>query len=133
MNRINITFLFVFCIAFSNSLEAQQGNSKSAVSKSDLWLTYSGAKGPGKGRHVVLIAADQEYRSEQSMPMLAKVLSRHHGFDCTVLFSVNEKGEVEAMMSGKDFREHRHGLFTAIFLVCRNEDNVPAFSGAFCP
>ena len=92
MKRINITFLFVFCIAFSNGLEDQQGNSKSAVSKSDLWLNYSGAKGPGKGRHVVLIAADQEYRSEQSMPMLAKVLSRHHGFDCTVLFSVNEKG-----------------------------------------
>ena len=71
MKRINITFLFVFCIAFSNGLEAQQGNSKSAVSKSDLWLTYPGENGPGKGRHVILIAADQEYRSEQSMPMLA--------------------------------------------------------------
>ena len=43
----------------------------------------------------MLIAAEQEYRSEQSMPMLAKVLSNHHGFDCTVLFSVNEKGEVD--------------------------------------
>ncbi|MEY4688733.1 MAG: hypothetical protein RIR76_2756 [Verrucomicrobiota bacterium] len=41
----------------------------------------------------MLIAADQEYRSEQSMPMLAKILSRHHGFDCTVLFGVNAKGE----------------------------------------
>ena len=81
MNRINITFLFIFCIALSNGLEAQQGSSKPAVQKSDLWLTYSGTKGPGKGRHVVLIAAEQEYRSEQSMPMLAKVLSKHHGFD----------------------------------------------------
>ncbi|MCK5921302.1 MAG: hypothetical protein KAG66_10200, partial [Methylococcales bacterium] len=68
MNRINITFLFIFFIAFSNGLEARQGNSKSAVPKSDLWLTYSGAKGAGKGRHVILIAAEQEYRSEQSMP-----------------------------------------------------------------
>ena len=43
----------------------------------------------------MLIAADQEYRSEQSMPMLAKLLSQRHGFDCTVLFSVNENGEVD--------------------------------------
>ena len=29
------------------------------------------------------------------MPMMAKILSKHHGFDCTVLFGVNEKGEVD--------------------------------------
>jgi len=46
-------------------------------------------------QHVVLIAADQEYRSEQSMPMLAKVLSERHGFDCTVLFSTNKEGLVD--------------------------------------
>lgn len=63
--------------------------------KSDEWLTYAGATGPGQGKRVVLIAAEQEYRSEQAMPMLAKVLSQHHGFDCTVLFSLNEKGEVD--------------------------------------
>lgn len=61
----------------------------------DQWLRYSGKSGPGAGKHVVLIAADQEYRSEQSMPMLAKVLSEHHGFDCTVLFSTNEEGLVD--------------------------------------
>jgi Domain of Unknown Function (DUF1080)/Prolyl oligopeptidase family len=65
------------------------------VPESDLWLTYPGGEGPGKGKHIVLIAAEQEYRSEQSMPMLAKILSERHGFDCTVLFSVNEQGEVD--------------------------------------
>ena len=65
------------------------------VPESAKWLTYPGGEGPGKGKHIVLIAAEQEYRSEQSMPMLAKILSAHHGFDCTVLFSVNEKGEVD--------------------------------------
>lgn len=77
----------------------------------DLWLTYAGGDGPGKGKKIVLIAADQEYRSEQSMPMMAKVLSTHHGFDCTVLFAVNEKGEVDPTMpvypeKGKAFKEH---------------------------
>lgn len=65
------------------------------VPESESWLVYPGGDGPGKGKHIVLIAADQEYRSEQAMPMLAKVLSRHHGFDCTVLFGVNDKGEVD--------------------------------------
>lgn len=68
------------------------------VPESPKWLTYPGEDGPGKGKHIVLIAADQEYRSEQAMPMLAKVLSKHHGFDCTVLFGVNEKGEVDPTM-----------------------------------
>ena len=75
------------------------------------WLEYLGVEGPGKGRRIVLIAADQEYRSEQSMPMMAKVLSTHHGFDCTVLFGVNEKGEVDPTLpvypeKGKVFQEH---------------------------
>ncbi len=59
------------------------------------WLIYPGGEGPGKGKHIVLISAEQEYRSEQSMPMMAKLLSKHHGFDCTLLFGVNEKGEVD--------------------------------------
>ena len=29
------------------------------------WLTYAGGDGPGKGKRIVLIAADQEYRSEE--------------------------------------------------------------------
>jgi len=65
------------------------------VPESPLWLTYDGGTGPGSGKHIVLIAADQEYRSEQSMPMLAAILAKHHGFDCTVLFSVNERGEAD--------------------------------------
>ncbi len=40
----------------------------SAQSSADspLWLSYSGEDGPGRGKHIVLIAAEQEYRSEQS-------------------------------------------------------------------
>jgi hypothetical protein len=81
------------------------------VADSPQWLTYSGGDGPGKGKRIVLIAADQEYRSEQSMPMMAKILSRHHGFECIVLFAVNEKGEVDPTMpvypeKGKPLKEH---------------------------
>lgn len=79
------------------------------------WLTYPGGDGPGKGKHIILIAADQEYRSEQAMPMMAKVLSVRHGFDCTVLFGVNERGEVDPTMpvypeKGKETGFKRHHI-----------------------
>jgi type 1 glutamine amidotransferase len=61
----------------------------------DEFLTFKGGNGPGKGKHVVLIAADQEYRSEESIPALARILAKEHGFDCTVLFAINQKGEID--------------------------------------
>jgi len=45
----------------------------------------------GGGKKVVLVAGDEEYRSEESMPMLAKILAKKHGFNCIVLFSTDEK------------------------------------------
>lgn len=84
-----------FVITHAKSGDSDRNETSHPVPSSDLWLTYTGIDGPGKGKHIILIAADQEYRSEQSMPMLAKVLAKRHGFDCTVLFSVNEKGEVD--------------------------------------
>jgi type 1 glutamine amidotransferase len=50
----------------------------------------------GAGKHVVLIAGDQEYRSEESIPALARILAQRHGFRCTVLFPMNrETGEID--------------------------------------
>jgi hypothetical protein len=48
------------------------------------WVVYE-----GKGKHVVLISGDEEYRSEEALPQLGKILSRHHGFKATVLFAVD--------------------------------------------
>ena len=59
------------------------------------WVTYAGGDGPGKGKHVVLIAGDEEYRSEDSLPMLGKILAQRHGFSCTVLFSVSPEGAID--------------------------------------
>jgi len=57
----------------------------------DRWVVYDGFDGPGKGKHVVLIAGDHEYRSEETIPQLAKILAKHHGFKCTVLFTQDPK------------------------------------------
>ncbi len=59
-------------------------------------LVFEGKRGPGKGKHIVLVVGDQEYRSEESMPALARILAEHHGFKCTVLRPVNPTtGEVD--------------------------------------
>lgn len=58
-------------------------------------LVFEGGNGPGKGQHIVLLSGDEEYRSEEAMPMLGQMLAKHHGFKCTVLFSMNDKGEVD--------------------------------------
>ena len=60
-------------------------------------LVYPGGKGPGKGKHIVFVVGDQEYRSEESMPAFARMLAARHGFKCTVLLPVNaQTGEVDA-------------------------------------
>lgn len=59
-------------------------------------LVFEGGDGPGKGKHIVLIANDHEYRSEEVCPMIAKVLAKHHGFRCTVLFGIDEDGFIHA-------------------------------------
>lgn len=58
-------------------------------------LVLKGEAGPGKGVSVVLIAGDEEYRSEEGLPQLAKILSKRFGFDCRVSFSVNTAGEID--------------------------------------
>ena len=62
-----------------------------AAAADDKPIVLEGGSGPGKGKHVVLISGDQEYRSEEAIPQLAKILSKHHGFKCTVLFTVDPK------------------------------------------
>ena len=55
------------------------------------WVVYQGNEGPGKGKHIVFVSGDEEYRSEEGLPMMAKILAERHGFKCTVLFAVDPK------------------------------------------
>lgn len=66
-------------------------------------VTYKGEQGPGLGKKLVFLAGDEEYRSEEALPQLAKILATHHGFECTVLFSVDDN-------SGSINPGNRHSL-----------------------
>jgi len=48
------------------------------------WLTF---EGKDDMPNIVFVSGDEEYRSEEALPQLAKILSATHGFDCTVLFA----------------------------------------------
>ena len=85
----------LLCCSLLLGCHATHADDAHPVAESDLWLTYKGGDGPGAGKHIVLLAAEQEYRTEQALPMLARTLSKHHGFDCTVIFLMNDKGLVD--------------------------------------
>ncbi len=53
-------------------------------------VVFEGKSGPGHGKHVVLVSGDEEYRSEEGLPQLAKILAERHGFKCTVLFAIDK-------------------------------------------
>src|SRR6202453_2051633 len=72
----------------------------SSLQAADPWVVYEGGEGPGKGKHVVLISGDEEYRSEETLPQLAKILAKHHGCKCTVLFAIDPKtGSINPMVN----------------------------------
>ena len=63
----------------------------SVAAADDPWVVYQGTEGIGKGKHIVLVSGDEEYRSEEALPQLGKILAKHHGFKCTVLFAIDPK------------------------------------------
>jgi len=77
---LGCSLAFLFCFALSAQAQS---------------LEFVGDSGPGAGKHIVFISGDHEYRSEESLPALARLLARHHGFKSTVLFNVDSKtGEI---------------------------------------
>jgi type 1 glutamine amidotransferase len=54
-------------------------------------FVVNGTNGPGKGKSVVLVSGDEEYRSEEMLPALARILGNRHGFSCTTLFAIDPK------------------------------------------
>ena len=76
MTRILALFTFIACLSFNSFAQSDR-------------LIYKGKSGPGKGKNIVLISGDEEYRSEEAMPLIGKLLSENHGFNTTVLFATD--------------------------------------------
>jgi len=80
-------YLLLCVITFSQSaLDAAHPNK----------VVFEGNEGVGKGKHIVFLAGDHEYRGEETLPALARILAKNHGFKCSVIFTTDPKtGEIK--------------------------------------
>ncbi len=76
-------------LAFLAVLSAVSPVAIGAADTTENLLVYEGAAGPGVGKHIVLVGGDEEYRSEETLPVLGRILAERHGFRCTVLLAVD--------------------------------------------
>jgi hypothetical protein len=88
--RLGALMRVAFCFALLAAVAMASGPSRHP---SEPVLQFPGGAGPGKGKHIVLISGDEEYRSEEALPQLAKILARRHGFQCTVLFAISPRDD----------------------------------------
>lgn len=80
MKTVGFWFLLCMCTV-----------SLSCAQSSDVWLDFQPDTGKNNGKKIVLISGDEEYRSEEYLPMLAQILTAHHGFTTRVLFAIDPK------------------------------------------
>lgn len=86
MSAIRYLFAFIILIACYGCKTKTEVTETADPVK--LWLTY---EGKADMPNIVLVSGDEEYRSEEALPQLAKILSSAHGFNCTVLFAQDPK------------------------------------------
>ena len=55
------------------------------------YVVYEPNDDVANGKHVVVLTGDEEYRSEEGLVQLAKILTVRHGFRTTVLFAIDPK------------------------------------------
>ncbi len=60
----------------------------------DPWVVYEPVPGQEKGKHIVLVSGDEEYRSEEALTQLGRILAKRHGFKCTVLYAMEDDGTI---------------------------------------
>jgi len=82
-----LLFISTLFLIFSWKHEKVSKKIADATEINNEWLVFDGSSADSK--HIVLVSGDEEYRSEEGLPQLAKILSKHHGFKCTVLFAQN--------------------------------------------
>jgi len=90
---------FFFSIAALNAQNTADKATTQATTRAlqspQPWATYQPAMpvdaAPGGGRRIVFVTGDDEYKSEESMPLMARILAERHGFHCTVLFAIHKE------------------------------------------
>jgi hypothetical protein len=114
MNRsamLERTGLIAMTCAVAASIASASQRAAASEPAAAVWVDYAGCSGPGAGKRVLLVSGDDEYRSEEALPMLGEVLAARHGFECRVVFSIDPgtgtiDPEKKANLPGLDALEH---------------------------
>ncbi|WP_020208441.1 PVC-type heme-binding CxxCH protein [Gilvimarinus chinensis] len=85
MKRITATLLATFLLSIV--VQSKAGGLP--------YLVFEPQEKLDRDKHIVIVTGDEEYRSEEWGPMLAKIFSKKHGFKTTVLFAQNDEGIVD--------------------------------------
>jgi translation initiation factor 1 (eIF-1/SUI1) len=88
-------FLFIGC----NTPKEKKNEEPKKIVENIEWNSFQGKT---NGKNIVLISGDEEYRSEEGLTQLAKILAERHGFNCTVHYSQdpNNIGVIDANFHG---------------------------------
>ena len=95
-------------------------------------LVYEGTEGVGKGKHIVFIASDHEYRGEETCPAIARILAKRYGFKCTVLFGLDNDGHIKPGSSnipGMEALDKADMMFLFLRFVAPNDASMKHFIG----
>jgi len=96
------------------------------------WVVYEGDSGPGKGKHILFIASDHEYRGEESCPAIARILAKRYGFKCTVLFGQTEEGLIKpgsSLVPGIEAIDDADMLFLFMRFLAPDDEWMAKFEG----
>lgn len=86
--------LLLLCMVLATATGINSFVQGQDLERSPLWCTWTPANPgnlPARGKTIVLISGDEEYRSEEALPMLGKLLSERYGFTCHTLFAIDEE------------------------------------------
>lgn len=86
MKKRTILYLFFLALTAACTAPGEQ-DQEDLQAETPLWVDYKAEENLKKNKTIVLVSGDEEYRSEEALPQLAKILAAQHGFDCTVLFA----------------------------------------------
>ena len=88
-NFISTVLLVILFVLSSGLKKSEKLNSDDQNSTEDIFMSkfqvsdkekyrvvYKGNKGSGKGKNIVFISTDHEYRGEESLPALARILAK---------------------------------------------------------
>ena len=93
-------------------------------------VVYEGNGGPGKGKHILFIASDHEYRGEETCPAIARIMAKRYGFKCTVLFGQTRNGHIKqgsSLIPGIEAIEDADMLFLFLRFVHPNDPWMEKF------